>query len=51
MYTLSEAAKKIKLTTSALRYKIKAGTLKAIKRGGVWFISRREIERLQKKSN
>ncbi len=43
--TLVEAAAELGLADSTLRHQVRNGRLKAEKRGGSWWITRRELER------
>lgn len=48
--TLNEAASRLGLAASTLRWQIRNGKLKAKKIGPVWVVSQRELERYRRVS-
>jgi excisionase family DNA binding protein len=50
MLTLAEAAARLGLSASTLRWQITNGKLKAVKVGPVWTVSERELARYQRDS-
>ena len=50
MLTLNEAAERLGLSDSTLRWQIRNGKLKARKVGPVWTVSEREVERYRRES-
>lgn len=51
MKTLIQLAQQLKVTPSALRHRIRNGTLKATKIGRDWFVDEREVKKILKKED